>query len=88
MPRMARQKRRAATGAAAILDRQTAIDGWHEIEDLAMLAADQPVDARRRKRAAKGGGHWNRVHDVAERAETDDQEARQQEVMSRRVVGR
>ena len=52
------------------------IDHGHEIEDLAVLAADEPVDARRRKRAPQRRRDRDRVHDVAEGAEADDQKAR------------
>ena len=68
------EERRAASGAA-IVDDQPPIDDRHQIEDLAMLRADQPVDARRRKRPAQRRRDGNRVDDVAERAEPDDEEA-------------
>ncbi len=68
--------RRPPAPLRSLIARRRSIGG-HEIEDLAVLAADQPVDPRRRKRATKRGGHRNGVHDVAERAEADDQETRQ-----------
>ena len=87
-----RSRRRSARGAARAIARpaatlaarcagrssttSAAIDHRDEIEDLAVLRADQPVDARRGKRAAQRRGDRNGVHDVAQRAEADDQEAR------------
>ena len=40
-----------------------------------MPGADEPVNARRRKRAREGRRDRNGMNDIAERAETDDQEA-------------
>ena len=82
--RIARQQRGAAGSAPprSLID-QPPIDHRHQIEDLAMLGADQPVDPRGRKRAAQRGGHRDGVHDVAQGAEAHDQEA-----LSRLAVAR
>ena len=71
-----RRRRRRPPGRAcrrSLITSRRSIDR-HEIENLAMLGADQPVDARRRKRAAQRRRDRDGVHDVAERAQTDDQE--------------
>ena len=70
-------ERRAAACVGSIVDDEPAIDHRHEIEDLAVLCADEPVDACRRKRAAQRRGDRDRMHDVAKRAEADDQETGQ-----------
>ena len=60
---------------AATVDHEPAIDHRHEIENLAVLRADEPVDPRRRKRAAQRRRHRNRVDDVAQRAKPDEENA-------------
>ena len=60
---------------ARVVHHEAPIDHRHEVEDLAVLRADEPVDPRGRKRAPQRRGHRNGVHDVAERAELDDQNA-------------
>jgi hypothetical protein len=42
-----------------------------------VLCAHEPVDARGWKRAAKRSGNRNGVHDVAQRAETNEQNSDQ-----------
>ena len=66
----------AGAGAAAIVDDEAAIDHRDEVENLAVFRADEPVDARGWKSAAQGGRDWYAVHDVAERAQTDQKESR------------
>jgi len=61
-----------------VLDRQPAIDHRHEIQNLAVLRADEPVDARGGKCAAQRRGDRNGMHDVAQRPEPDDQHTRQE----------
>ena len=46
-----------------------------EIQDGAVLGADEPVDARRRKRAAEGRRHGKGMNDIAESTESDDEDA-------------
>ena len=65
----------AAVTGASIVDDQPPIDHRHEIENLAMLRADEPVDAGGRKRAAQRRRDGNRMHDVAKRAELDDEDS-------------
>jgi hypothetical protein len=55
-------------GAGSVVDHQPAIDHRHQIENLAVLRADEPVDARRGKRATQRRRHRNGVHDVSESA--------------------
>src|SRR5215472_12982706 len=63
-----------ASGAfAAIVDDQSPIDYGNEVEDLAMLGADQPVDPRRGTGAADGRGNGDRVDNVPESAKANDQ---------------
>ena len=47
----------------------------HQIENLAVLGTDQPIDPGGRKRPAKGRRHRNRMDDVAQRAEADEEDA-------------
>src|SRR5439155_8822240 len=42
-----------------------------------MLRGDEPVDPAARKGVTQRGRHGNGMDDIAQRAETDDQEARQ-----------
>jgi hypothetical protein len=66
-------QRDAAGGIAPIVDGQAPIDDRHEVEQLAVFCADEPVDARRRDCTPNGRSHWNRMHDVPEGAKADDQ---------------
>ncbi len=70
-------ERQAGAGAAAIVDDEAAIDHRDEVENLPVFRADEPVDARGRKSAAQSGRDRYAVHDVAERAQTDQKESRQ-----------
>src|SRR5207247_3144338 len=64
----------ASKSRRTLVDDETAIDDRHEIEDLAMLRADQPVDSRGGERPPQRRRHGNGVHDVAQSAEAHDQE--------------
>src|ERR1035437_305532 len=78
------EHRRTGAGAAAIVNRKTTIDHRHQIQDLAVLRADEPVDTRAGERMAQRRRHRNRVDDVAERAEADEQDpSHQSSVVSR-----
>ena len=59
----------------AIVDHETPVDHGNEIEQLAMFRADEPIDPSGRIRSSQRRRDRNRVHDVAERAEADDQES-------------
>src|SRR5262249_33092785 len=67
-------ERLALVRTAPVFDRQPMIDGWHEIQDFVMLPAPQPVDPRGGICATKRRRYRDRVDDVAERTEADDQE--------------
>jgi hypothetical protein len=71
------QERSAASSVSAIIDDETSVDDRHEVEDLPVLCAHEPVDPRGRKCAAKRSGNRNGVHDVAQRAETNEQNSDQ-----------
>jgi hypothetical protein len=71
------EERSPAASVSAIVDDETPVDDRHEVEDLPVLRAHKPVDARGRKRAAKRRGNRYGVYDVAERAETNEQDAGQ-----------
>ena len=68
----------ATHGAWPVLDHQPPIDDRHEVENLAMFCADQPVDPAVGKCAAQRSRHRDGMDDVAQGAEADNQEARQQ----------
>ena len=75
--RSARSRRSDARQLAPLagrIDRDACVDPAHQIHDLAVPRIDEPVDLRRRQAAPqrRHGGHG--VHDVAERAEPDDQD--------------
>ena len=57
-----------------IVDDETSVDDRHKVEDVPVLRAHEPVNARGRKRAAKRRGNRYGVHDVAQRAETNEQD--------------
>jgi hypothetical protein len=71
-----RPKRQATSRAASIVDRQASIDHRHEVEQLPVLRADEPIDSGRRDYTPNRSGDRNRVHDIAERAEADNEEPR------------
>ena len=59
---------------SAILDHQPAMDHRHQIQQVAMPGADEPVDSRGRKCPTERRGDRNGVDDVAQGAETDEKE--------------
>ena len=72
-----RRERHPAVAFAAIVHHEPTIDHRHEIENLAVLGAHQPVDARPGNRPPDRRRHRNGVNDIAERAQTHQQKALQ-----------
>src|SRR5581483_10204347 len=70
-----RLEQRRAAARATIVDDDPAIDDRHEIEDLAVLRADEPVDPRLGIGAAQRRRHRNGMYDVAERTQADDEDS-------------
>ena len=79
----------AAAPAPAIVDDERRSRTGTRSRIVAVLRADQPVDARGGKRAPQRRRDRDRVHDVAERAEADDEEVAGRSLSRKsRVAGR
>jgi hypothetical protein len=70
-----RQQGGPAPARLPIVHRHPAVDHRHQLEDLPVLRAHQPIDPRGRVGAAQGRGHRDGVHDVAKGTEFDDQDS-------------
>ena len=64
----------AASGGAAIVDRQPPIDDGHEVENLTARGPDRPADCRAVKAAPERRKGRQSMNNIPEGAQADDQE--------------
>ncbi len=73
---------------ALLADDEPSIDDGHEIEDVLVPAIDDPVDPGLRELRTKGRRRRQAMHDIAERAQADDEDLVQEEGAAIRSTAR